>query len=161
MEHLLVTWMWNKEELQTFLSAPEVQDCQGEAQLQQSSWACGSPAELRTCALQEQGNLDMFLFSEFSIVHFKQQNTAWYDFLPSNCDFLPSLSNQKTLDSPNSYSRREDDTGVEATAKQHQSPVTKATQVMGKTRYLCSFSLCPGSGKHGGGFDNSILHSVA
>lgn len=78
--------MWNKEELQTLLSAPGVQDCQGEAQLQQSSWGCGSLPEMRTYTLQEWEILGMFLSSEFSIAQPKEQKTACCDFLPSNSE---------------------------------------------------------------------------
>lgn len=125
------------------LSAPGVQDCRGEAQLQQSSQGCGSLPERRAYALQEWEDLDMFLFSEFSIAQLKQQKTAWCDFLQSNCDFLPfNSSHSKNPASPNSYSRREDDGKMagEEMAKQHQGPVTKTTHVMGKTRGLCSVS---------------------
>lgn len=105
-------------------------------------------------------------FSPQIFLLLSSNRTQAEEFKQKNCDSVQSNNfHFKKASQLQHYSRREDDTGVEEMAKLHEGPVrNRHTHTHGpwaKSMAFTALSLCPRLGSHGGGLNNSSLHSVA
>lgn len=130
----LIIQVFNEKEPLNLLPALRSRTAQDEAWFQDSSRNCVQcTAEMRNFSFPAQNFL---LTSSKS----KTQHLVTFYYLIEKFYYLILLIQKPVR--PNTCSRRNDDNGMKEMAKQHQSPSTKTTHIMGNTPGLCSLCVC-------------------